>query len=169
MKLKAIPIMLAMIPSMFTGVHLRDLEKIKAIVRKAYPSVPQLATATLANWMQESAPQLVLADVRSRAEFAVSHLPGALNLPTATQIREVIAARKPATLVLYCAVGFRSSRLAKILEPTGSCQIMNLEGSIFQWANEGRTLCRGTETVRQVLPCTKRWSGLLERGLASDV
>jgi rhodanese-related sulfurtransferase len=158
-----------MIPSVFAGVDLRDLEKIKALTRNAYPLVPQLDTGTLAKWMQADGPALLLVDVRAPAEFAVSHLRGALNLQSAKQITEVMAAQKPAKLVLYCAVGFRSSRLANILGQNGACEIMNLEGSIFQWVNEGRVVCRGTETVQQVHPCGKRWAGLLKAGLASDV
>ena len=44
--------MLPMIPSVLRGVNLRDLEKIKAIVREAYPSVPQLSAQELDELMQ---------------------------------------------------------------------------------------------------------------------
>jgi rhodanese-related sulfurtransferase len=169
MRLQAIPTMLSMIPSVFAGVGLQDLEKIKAITRKAYPSVPQLDTVTLANWMQDTAPTLLLIDVRSPAEFAISHLHGAINLQTPGQIAEHMTARKPVKTVLYCAVGFRSSRLADVLGQNGPRGVMNLEGSIFQWANEGRAVYRGTVPVQQVHPYSRRWSGLLKPSLASDV
>src|SRR6185503_17289015 len=84
-KLNAIPAMLSMLPSVLTGAGLQDLEKIKAIVRKAYPRVRQLPTETLAEWMGARA-SLLLIDVRSSDEFAVSHLRGAINLQKIDQL-----------------------------------------------------------------------------------
>ena len=93
--------MLSMIPSLMRGISLRDLEKIKVIARQAYPTVPQLDTDTLAAWMEAPA-SLLLVDVRSREEFAVSHLRGAINLHAAEQIAEAVNERKAAKTVLYC-------------------------------------------------------------------
>jgi hypothetical protein len=45
---------------------------------------------------------------------------------------------------------------------------MNLDGSIFQWANEGRAVYRGDVPVQQVHPYGKRWAGLLKEGLSGD-
>jgi rhodanese-related sulfurtransferase len=157
-----------MIPSVLTGVDRRDLEKIKAIVRVVFPSVSQLNTGTLSEWFQQSNPSLLLVDVRSPEEFAVSHLPGAVNLQTAAQIAAAVNERKPPRTVLYCSVGFRSSRLAHALARQGLRGVMNLEGSIFQWANEGRAVYQGNREVHTVHPYGKRWAGLLKDGLASD-
>jgi hypothetical protein len=44
--------------------------------------------------------------------------------------------------------------------------VMNLEGSIFQWANEGREVVRGDTSVREVHPYGRRWAGLLKPGLS---
>ena len=159
--------MLSMIPSVLGGIDVRDLEKINAIARKAYPSVPQLRTDALAEWMQKVEPALLLVDVRSPEEFEVSHLRDALNLQTAGQIAAAINERKPARTILYCSVGFRSSRLAQALMDQGLRDVMSLEGSIFQWANEGRVVYRGNVPVQQVHPYGKRWAGLLKNGLAS--
>jgi len=157
-----------MIPSVLAGVGRRDLEKIKAIAREVFPSVSQVGTATLAEWFQQSNPSLLLVDVRSPQEFAVSHLPGAVNLQTAAQIAAAVNERKPARTVLYCSVGFRSSRLAQALMQQGLRDVMNLEGSIFQWINEGRAVYQGEREVHKVHPYGKRWAGLLKDGLASD-
>src|SRR3989442_143161 len=88
-RLRAIPKMLPMIPSVLRGVNLRDLEKIKAIVREAYPSVPQLSAQELDELMQRSA-SLLLVDVRSRKEFDVSHLRSANNFQSVEQIAEAV-------------------------------------------------------------------------------
>ena len=168
MRLGAVPEMLSLVPAAIAGMGVRDFEKLKAMIRKAYPSVPQLGTGALATWMEESKPSLLIADVRAPEEFAVSHLRGAVNLRTVEQIRDGMAQQGASTTVLYCAVGFRSSRLTDALIDQGVSEVVSLEGSIFQWANEGRALYRGDEPVRKVHPYGKRWAGLLEEGLASD-
>jgi rhodanese-related sulfurtransferase len=91
----------------------KDLERLKAMVRVAWPNAQQLATATLAAWMEESKPSLFVVDVRSTEEFAVSHLRDAVNLQAVEQVQDAMTRRGAATTVLYCSVGFRSSRLAQ--------------------------------------------------------
>ncbi|HKX61144.1 MAG TPA: rhodanese-like domain-containing protein [Verrucomicrobiae bacterium] len=162
----AIPKMMSMLGSVLRGVRLPDLEKIKTITRQSFPTVRQISTLQLAEWMNNAKPDLLLVDVRGSEEFAVSQLHGAINATTAEGITEVIRERKPATAVLYCSVGFRSSRLAEQLARQGINNVANLEGSIFQWANEGRPLYQGQTPVQQVHPYGKRWAGLLRPGLA---
>lgn len=165
---KAVPGMLSMVPSVFTGVGLHDLERIKAIARIAYPNVAQLSTESLAEWMANAGESLLLVDVRSAEEFAVSQLRGAVNLRTPEAIANAVRQHGLAKTVLYCSVGFRSSRLANALAARGLSHVLNLEGSIFQWANEGRALFQGERQANQVHPCGKRWAGLLKPGLASE-
>ena len=81
MNLRAVPKTLSLIPSVFTGFDLQDLEIIKAMIRDAYPFVTQLSTEMLEERM-ESNNYLWLIDVRSSEEFAVSRLRGAVNLQT---------------------------------------------------------------------------------------
>jgi rhodanese-related sulfurtransferase len=167
MKLNAIPAMLSMFPSLFRSFDLRDLETIKKIVRQAYPSVPQVSGETLVEWRRADV-SILLVDVRSNEEFAVSHLQDAINLRFADEITKAVAEYNPASTILYCSVGFRSSRLAHVLEKQGLAGVMNLEGSIFQWANDGRAVFRGDFRVQQVHPYRKVWAGMLKPGLASD-
>jgi len=165
MRIKAIATMLSMLPSVFRGVGLRDLETIKRITREAYPSVSHVSCETLVEWIRGNM-SVLLIDVRSNDEFGVSHLHCAINLRTAHDIRQAMAQRNPDKTILYCSVGFRSSRIAHILEQQGVTGVMNLEGSIFQWANDGRGLYQGKVPVQKVHPYGKRWAGLLKPGLA---
>jgi rhodanese-related sulfurtransferase len=158
--------MLSMLPSVFRGVELRDLETIKRITREAYPSVSQVSCETLVEWIRGNR-SVLLVDVRSKEEFGVSHLRGAINLRTAHDIKQAMAERKADKTILYCSVGFRSSRTAQILGQQGLAGVMNLEGSIFQWANDGRGIYQGEVPVHKVHPYGKRWAGLLKPGLAS--
>jgi rhodanese-related sulfurtransferase len=107
-------------------------------------------------------------DVRSPEEFAVSHLRGAINLRSVNEIAAAAREREASNVVLYCAVGFRSSRLAQALSGQGLAKVMNLEGSIFQWANEGHPVYQEETQVQKVHPYGKRWTGLLKPGLASE-
>ena len=77
-------------------------------------------------------------------------------------------------LVCYCSVGYRSSIVAEqILKLKEDGQLpcglrpVNLEGSIFQWASEGRSLTRKGQTgvpveikVTTVHPFSTVWGAL---------
>ncbi len=105
----------------------------------------------------------ILLDVRSRAEWKVSHLPGArLVLPDSDPTTAVALLPKDAPTVTYCAVGYRSARAAERLGAAGYTQVRNLEGSIFEWANEGRPLIRDGKRVTLVHPYSAFWGRLLE-------
>ncbi|MDB6053241.1 MAG: Rhodanese-related sulfurtransferase [Verrucomicrobiales bacterium] len=159
--------MLSLIPSVIKGMTVGDLEKIKKICRGVFPTARQVSTKRVAEWMGEPKSCPLLIDVRSPKEFAVSHLPGALNLRSADAISRAIAERATVSrTVLYCSVGFRSSRLASELQREIK-NVMNLEGSIFEWANEGRSLFQGEQPTKKVHPFGKIWAGLLKPGLAS--
>ena len=69
-------------------------------------------------------------------------------------------------ILLYCSVGYRSSRLADQLRRRGYSQAANLEGSLFAWANEGRPLvnAQGKAALR-VHPYNETWGKLLNPDL----
>lgn len=64
-------------------------------------------------------------------------------------------------VVAYCSVGYRSSVLVQRLRDAGFTQAVNLEGSIFAWANEGRPLESDGRTVGVVHPYAERFRLLL--------
>lgn len=118
------------------------LAKMEATVRGQFPEVPQLATADLAAWLKDKtkAAPLIL-DIREPAEYAVSHLPGAIRVSPDAAAADIAPQLKPGrAVVVYCSVGYRSSRFAQRLIRAGVTGVANLEGSIFAWANEGRPL-----------------------------
>jgi hypothetical protein len=55
------------------------------------------------------------------------------------------------------------------IQRLGLPNVVNLEGSIFQWANEGRPLYCGELRAEQVHPYGAMWSGLLKQGLAAKI
>ncbi len=86
----------------------------------------------------ERARQLVkdgatLVDVRSPAEFAAGHLPGALNAPVgelAAHVKKLGAKDQP--VVVYCASGTRSAMARSMLKGQGFAQVFNL-GAMSRW------------------------------------
>ena len=105
---------------------------------------------------------MVLLDARSKEEFETSHLHGAVR---ATSVRTAQKALEEygeePTVVVYCSVGYRSSRLAQQLRDHGVEDVFNLEGSLFKWANESRPVYRGSEQVSPVHPFDEDWGELL--------
>ncbi|MBD2257088.1 rhodanese-like domain-containing protein [Pseudanabaena sp. FACHB-2040] len=132
---------------------------VKTKIRARFPSVKPISTQSLATWLDQ-APFPVLLDVRQAEEFAVSHLPGAQHTPNIeSAIQTGLAPDQP--IVAYCSVGYRSARLVQQLQQAGFSQVYNLEGSIFQWFNEGRRVVQNGETAERVHPYNSLWGMLL--------
>lgn len=138
-----------------------DWPTIIAKVRTEFPQVRQMSTTELAALDQAS---VLLIDTRTVDEYGVSHLRGAVHADSVEAVQGVINNARPGQrVVLYCSVGYRSAKLADNLRRAGRSEIWNLEGSIFAWANEGRTVVRGAAEVREVHPYNNRWGALLEK------
>jgi rhodanese-related sulfurtransferase len=75
----------------------------------------------------------LLVDVRSPAEFAAGHLPGALNVPVhEIQARDAELGPRDRPLVLYCRSGTRSAHAAETLRQAGHTAVHNL-GAMSRW------------------------------------
>ncbi|MCL4179699.1 MAG: rhodanese-like domain-containing protein [Verrucomicrobia bacterium] len=145
------------------------MQRLMLDIRARFPSVRVVSTGDLEvrlNRSKKDRPWLF--DVRAPEEYAVSHLLGATRVDkvedAVKQIREGHPAR---AVVVYCSVGYRSADFAARLQSRGITNIFNLEGSIFQWANEGRPVFRGTAPVQVVHPYDPEWGRLLRRELWS--
>jgi rhodanese-related sulfurtransferase len=134
-----------------------------AWIRRDWPQVSQMSTRELAQRMAaNSGVTPLLIDVRTHEEYEVSHLPGAIWAETPSQIASAVrAASDQKPVVLYCSVGVRSSRAAAKLMESRRGNVFNLQGSIFQWANEGRPLMANDRAVHVVHPYSERWGVLL--------
>ncbi len=136
------------------------LERYTADLRRKYPDVATITPGDLV----EAGSKVLLLDVRSREEYNVSRLPGAVwaEGDAVAQLRRIgIQSSRP--IVVYCSVGLRSARLARILAQAGYTNVRNLEGSIFGWANEGRDLENDAGATRGCHPFNVIWGRYLER------
>ncbi len=166
MALKA-SVLLILCASAFGG----ELDAMKLFVRLRFWNVPEISTKDLANWLtDDSRPKPVLLDVRTPAEYAVSHLPGAQQIALDARIDQTLDQFPPdRPIVTYCSVGYRSAELAQRLIAAGRKNIYNMEGSIFQWANEGRPLERDGKPVDTVHPYNDSWGKMLDSRLRAKV
>lgn len=91
---------------------------------------PRLATAT--------APLLL--DVRTPAEYAAGHLPGARLIPhdqLAQRLTE-LAATKDQEVIVYCRSGRRAAQAIDTLTRAGFSHVAHLQGDYQRWSAEGR-------------------------------
>ena len=86
-------------------------------------------------------------DIRRADEFAVSHLPHARHVPPDTSDSDLQNLLPDAnqTIVVYCAVGYRSAQMARRLQALGHTNVINLEGAIFAWAEAALPLEGGAK------------------------
>ena len=136
---------------------------VKTLLNRQFPGVTSISIDKLAVWLGGDMPPPELIDVRKQEEYEVSHLPDALHLPTVEAIQQA-AFPANATLVLYCSIGYRSARVAQQLQENGYKNVMNLEGSIFEWYNQGYPVVVDGQPVERVHPYSRTWGLLLERG-----
>jgi rhodanese-related sulfurtransferase len=153
------------------SLRLLTMKGIQKIIRILFPTVRQLQTAELAGWLADvHRPPPVLLDVRRPEEFAISHLPKAIRVDPNSAAAKLVPALDPnREVVVYCSAGYRSSALAVRLQRAGFLHVHNLEGSIFQWANEDRPLEQEGKPVKIVHPYSRMSAKLLipsARGVA---
>lgn len=135
-------------------------QEINRTLERKYPTVSNIDTDSLKeSFEQQKIP--VLIDVREENEFAVSHLPTAVNIASVDKV--LFPHESP--IVVYCSVGLRSAEFAKQLEGRGYTQVLNLRGSIFEWGNKGYPLRQGEAVVKVVHPYNKKWGTLLNQEL----
>lgn len=135
---------------------------LKRTLHGKFHDIDWITTGQLAERLRER-PRPVLLDVRMPAEYKVSHLEGARQVDPKANARNAAAGiAQDAPIVTYCSVGYRSGAMAERLRAAGYSHVQNLEGSIFQWANEHRPLVRGEgEPVSKVHPYSAVWGRLL--------
>jgi len=143
---------------------------LRRFIRTTFPEVKQVSTGDLSRILESSAEGTVLLlDTRRENEFAVSHLEGAVRLdPDTSDDNLAKIADRVGPIITYCSVGYRSSGVARRLLRAGCQDVRSLEGSIFKWANEGRTIVRDGTAVREVHPYNESWGKLLRADLRSE-
>ncbi len=137
---------------------------IKLLIKFLFPHVKQINCNQLAQLLSDSEkPRPLLLDVRSPAEYGVSHIETAVHIdPLTEDLAAVSTVSQDRPIVVYCAVGYRSAKLAQRLDEAGMKRIYNLSGGIFQWANEGKPIFQDKHPTQLVHAYNAIWGKLLK-------
>lgn len=123
-------------------------------------SVPTVSVQEL----QQPGKMLVL-DAREPAEFAVSHLAGAVAVGyKQLDLRSLNNVAKDRPIAVYCSVGYRSQKVTQTLAGQGFTNVRNVYGGIFEWVNRGYPVVNKQGPTDFVHAFSKSWGQWLERG-----
>jgi rhodanese-related sulfurtransferase len=97
---------------------------------------PSITPAELEARLSSSHAPLVL-DVRSEAEYAAGHIPGAVNVPFDQVAARAAEIQSPNGIAVYCGVGPRARRGEAALLAAGRESVLHLEGGFTAWQAAG--------------------------------
>lgn len=92
----------------------------------------------------------LIVDVRTPAEYAAGHIPGARNVPVEQIQATAESWSKDRAVVVYCATGARSANAAQWLAANGFRAVYNLKDGIVAW--DGETTRDDSGTVAADVP-----------------
>lgn len=84
-----------------------------------------------------------LVDVREADEFAVSHIPGAVNLPLSTFTAEQLPPPSDIPVVLMCRSGRRAGQAVDVAEAAGRSDVGVYPGSMIEWTEKNGPIITG--------------------------
>lgn len=84
----------------------------------------------------------LIVGVRTPEEYALGHVPGAVNLPVEEVARWADTLPKDKPVYLYCRSGNRSRQAAEYLKRKGYANLYNVEGGVLAIERAGYPLVR---------------------------
>ncbi|MFM9107274.1 MAG: MBL fold metallo-hydrolase [Chloroflexota bacterium] len=97
-------------------------------------------------------PDAFLLDVREPEEFAVAHVPGAVNLPQCDLATRIADLPRDREIVVICQAGRRSRRAGIFLADLGLPRVINLEGGTSAWLAAGLPVATGAAEAHSAQP-----------------
>lgn len=79
----------------------------------------------------------LLFDIRSEAEFAQGHVPGAILVPDARIDPQLVSVLDDKHAIFYCTSGARTARACDTIESVGLKNARLLEGGLNAWQSSG--------------------------------
>mmetsp|Transcript_30346 Transcript_30346/g.59279 ORF Transcript_30346/g.59279 Transcript_30346/m.59279 type:complete len:159 (-) Transcript_30346:204-680(-) len=150
-----------------------------ALLRKIHSSFPDtdnISVDDLDKALAGNRDAVLLLDVRAKEEFEVSHIEGALWVGNDGELADEVLEKhlndQKTMVACYCSVGYRSAKLAEKLKkergaPDG--KFVNVEKSIFGWANSGKPVVKDGQKASAVHPFSSVWGLLLNQELRSPI
>lgn len=79
---------------------------------------------------------IVLLDVREPEEFALNHIPGAINIPLGDVEKRASELDKEKDMYIICRTGNRSDMAARILSTLAFKKVFNVIPGMIQWTGK---------------------------------
>jgi rhodanese-related sulfurtransferase len=98
-------------------------------------AAPPISQEALLARLGQKDPELVVLDVRTPAEFAAGHVPGARNVShelLSSKVAELGGLRDK-QVVLYCRSGRRTLLAEDVLRKAGFTKLLHLQGDYLAW------------------------------------
>lgn len=103
--------------------------------------------------------QFLILDSREKEEYQISHIRNAVWIGYDDfDISALDSVQHDKKIIVYCSVGYRSSKIAVELNDNGFKNVYNLYGGIFNWANEGRELISNQSKTTDLHAYNSYWS-----------
>lgn len=100
----------------------------------------------------------VILDTREKEEFDISHIGNAINVGYDDfSLNQLNLINKDTTIVVYCSVGYRSSKIAQTLIDAGFKDVRNLDGGIFKWVNQNNEIVKNSIKTDSLHTYNTRW------------
>lgn len=104
----------------------------------AYSGTSRITASELKSMLEKNEPVTII-DVRSLEEFNEGHIPGAVPVGSAGDLKSL---RYEGRVVLYCNTGRRSEQALKLFAENG-IPAVDLEGGIKAWESVGGNIVAG--------------------------
>ena len=149
----------------YSAFNSSELDDVLNGVREDY-NVEHISNEKLGEMPAQS---VVIFDVRKLKEYQVSHIQNAIHLAPNTSAEHFLSQYgselKDKTVVFYCSVGQRSSRMLSMLSEelvkAGIKQAYNLEGGVFKWHNDNKSFVRDGKKTQDIHPYNAYWGRLI--------
>lgn len=144
-----------------------DFDKLNQKLRAKYTDIEIVTVEEVYQQLQthQDSKTVLILDARSEKEYQVSHIQGAQLTPDIKTARELLAGEsKDTMIVVYCSLGYRSGDLTRKLEEEGYTNVVNMEGSLFEWVEKDLPVFQDDEQVEKVHPYNVWWG----RNLRAD-
>lgn len=109
----------------------------------AWSSPVQNLMAPQAAQLLEQHPRAFILDVRTPGEYLEMRLQGATLIPIDRFLARIGEVPRDRPILVYCAVGSRSSQVAAYLVRQGYPKVYNLTGGIWGWKLRGYPVLQG--------------------------
>ena len=133
-----------------------DAARLKQIMTlyDRYARFPQVKDITVPQLQQrQQGEKIVLVDVRSPEERAVSMIPGAISQE---ELERDLTQYRDSLVVVYCTIGYRSAKYAQSLQRK-EIEVLNLRGSLLAWSHFKGELMDDTGITDRIHVFSRQW------------